>query len=83
MQKQLIVLFYTVSEIKNFLSDDECDAIIELAKEKGMKKAAITVKDLNLPNGNSHLVFDKWDKNLDGSLSIEEVFKSNANQTSL
>ena len=72
------MLLYMVSEIKNFLSHDECDAIIELAKEKGMKQATTAAKDLNLPNRNSHLVFDKWDRNLDGSLSNEEVFRSNA-----
>ena len=63
-----------VSEIKNFLSEDECDAIVQLAKEKGMKQPTAAIKNLNLPKGNDHSAFDKWDKNLDGSLSNEEVF---------
>ena len=70
----MIVAFFASSEIENFLNEDECEAIIELAEEKGMKKPAATVNDLKLPQRNDHSAFDKWDKDLDGFLSKEEVF---------
>lgn len=62
-----------IFEIKDFLTDDECKAIIYMAKQKGMKKAAAAVKDIAIPSVNSHVLFDQWDQNLDGFLSMDEV----------
>ena len=44
-----------------------------MAKQKGMKKAAAAVKDIAIPSVNSHVLFDQWDQNLDGFLSMDEV----------
>ena len=69
----VLCIFLFIVEVRNFLDSDECDAIIQLAKEKGMKQAAPTIKRINLPEKDSHQYFDMWDKDLDGFLTKEEV----------
>lgn len=49
---------------------------MELAEEKGMKQPTAVAKELNLPEDNDHFSFDKWDEDLDGSLSPDEVFNT-------
>ena len=56
------------------MSSDECDAIIELAEEKGLKEPSAVFRNLKLPEQPDHSAFDKWDWDLDGSLSSDEVF---------
>ena len=66
-------MFYA-AEIPNFFTDEECEMIMELAQEKGLKEIS--------PGQDTREVIDKdslkdllrdWDKNNDGFVDKNEV----------
>ena len=61
-------------EIPNFFTDEECEMIVELAQEKGLKENPLTQDNDNVIDKDS--VEDKlkdWDKNGDGFVDKAEV----------
>jgi len=63
-----------VFEIPNFFTDEECEMIVELAQEKGLKENPLTQDNDNVIDKDS--VEDKlkdWDKNGDGFVDKAEV----------
>ena len=64
-----------IFEIKDFLSSEECDSIVEMAKTDGMgiSKTVWSETDEVLTDGNLRAVFDKLDVNSDSSLDYYEV----------
>eukprot|EP00794_Sanderia_malayensis_P007661 gene7662-8498_t len=68
-----LAIYPPVFEIKNFLTEDECDAMIHLAKMKGMKNATVATRNVGISPENSHIAFDQWDQDMDGSLSRKEI----------
>ena len=69
---------YYIAEIPNFLSSEECDYIVVLAKEKGMETSH-TLKegveqDTKSLGKNTLSHFQKWDQNQDGVIDTDEVY---------
>lgn len=65
------------TEIPNFLSDEECDHIIQLAKNEGLETSQ-TVKegekhDTMSLGKNTKEYFKVWDQNRDGQIDMDEV----------
>lgn len=65
------------TEIPNFLSDEECDHIIRLAKNEGLETSQ-TLKegerqDTMSLGKNTKKYFQVWDKNRDGQIDMDEV----------
>lgn len=68
-----------IFEIPNFLSNEECDHIIELAKKEGLQTSQ-TLKegvkqDMIALGKNTKKHFDFWDPNKDGQIDIDEMIK--------
>lgn len=66
-----------IFEIPNFLSDDECDHIINLAKKEGLQMSQ-TLKgglkhDTWALGKNTKKHFDRWDRNKDGQIDMDEM----------
>ena len=59
----------------NFLSDNETDLVIDLAKEKGLKEHPSKEQNVMLADKMTQRTFDAWDVNFDGKISVEEVIK--------
>ena len=75
-QVKLIVFFFPI-EIPNFLSEEECDHIISLAKKEGLQMSQ-TLKgglkhDTWALGKNTKKHFDLWDQNKDGQIDMNEV----------
>ena len=71
------VPFCLPTEISNFLSVEECEHIIKLAKEEGMETSQ-TLKegikqDTRALGKNTKEYFDMWDQNQDGQIDMDEV----------
>ena len=47
--------------------------MIDLAKEKGMKERQPKQQNVVLTDEINQRIFDSWDSNFDGKISIEEV----------
>ncbi|XP_028391507.1 transmembrane prolyl 4-hydroxylase-like [Dendronephthya gigantea] len=64
-----------IFEIQNFLSDDECDMIIEMAKSDGMvtSETLWSKTDEVLSEGNFRAVFQSLDVNNDNGLDYHEL----------
>ena len=62
-------------EIQDFLSSEECDRIVEMAKTEGLgiSETVWSETDEVLTDGNLRAVFDKLDVNSDSSLDYYEV----------
>ncbi|XP_073259502.1 transmembrane prolyl 4-hydroxylase-like isoform X1 [Porites lutea] len=66
-----------IFEIPNFLSDEECDHIIQLAKNEGLETSQ-TVKegekhDTMSLGKNTKEYFKVWDQNRDGQIDMDEM----------
>ena len=66
-----------LTEIPNFLSEDECDHIIRLAKNEGLETSQ-TLKegekqDTKSLGQNTKEYFHLWDQNRDGQIDMDEV----------
>ncbi|KAL9950843.1 hypothetical protein ACROYT_G043408 [Oculina patagonica] len=69
-----------IFEIPNFLSEEECDHIIELAKKEGLETSQ-TLKegikhDMRALGKNTKKHFDVWDQNKDGQIDMDEMSHS-------
>ncbi|XP_031556319.1 transmembrane prolyl 4-hydroxylase-like [Actinia tenebrosa] len=62
-----------IFEIPDFFTADECDLVIEMAKNKGMSDSPVMEDPRGLPNDTTKQVFDDWDTNDDGFIDPEEV----------
>lgn len=68
---QNAVLF---AEIPNFFTDEECEMIIELAQEKGLKESPLGLEpDKSIDKDAAEELIKDWDKNNDGFLDTKEV----------
>ena len=61
------------AEIPNFLDDLECDVMIAMAKQKGMRKNSKATYNEGLTFDDPKSTFKLWDYNSDGFLDPEEV----------
>ena len=66
-----------IFEIKDFLSDSECDTLIALAEEEGLAISKILadteVLDVKVMKGEALRNFTYWDMNNDGTIQMSEV----------
>ena len=64
-----------IYEVKKFLTDDECNRLIELANEYGLKESQTL--DESEETDTERLLemnkFDMWDKDNSGSIEVTEV----------
>ena len=60
-----------ITEIPNFFTDDECEMIIDLAMEKGMRESPLTQDTVDEDSWEDKL--KAWDKNEDGFIDKMEV----------
>lgn len=60
-----------ITEIPNFFTDDECEMIIDLALEKGMRESPLTQDTVDEDSWQDKL--KAWDKNEDGFIDKTEV----------
>ena len=66
-------LFY-FTEIPNFFTDEECEMIIEMGQEKGLKESPLSQDSQEIINKDSlHDVIKNLDKNNDDFLDKKEV----------
>ena len=77
--KLIYFAFPNATEIAHFLSDEECDHIMKLAKDEGLEKSR-TLKegiqeDTRALGKNTKMYFDLWDLNEDGHIDVDEVTK--------
>ena len=75
-----LLISYTVSfvsrstEIPNFFTDEECEMIIDLAQEKGLKDSPLTPDTNNIDDKDSiDGLLRAWDRNEDGFVDKDEV----------
>ena len=75
-----LLISYTVSfvsrstEIPNFFTDEECEMIIDLAQEKGLKDSPFTPDTDNIDHKDSiDGILKAWDRNEDGFVDKDEV----------
>ena len=75
-----LLISYTVSfvsrstEIPNFFTDEECEMIIDLAQEKGLKDSPLTPDTNNIDDKDSiDGILKAWDRNEDGFVDKDEV----------
>ncbi|XP_068676643.1 transmembrane prolyl 4-hydroxylase-like isoform X4 [Montipora foliosa] len=73
-----------IFEIAHFLSDEECDHIMKLAKDEGLEKSR-TLKegikeDTRALGKNTKMYFDLWDLNEDGHIDVDEMVHNLENQ---
>ncbi|XP_065657221.1 transmembrane prolyl 4-hydroxylase isoform X2 [Hydra vulgaris] len=61
-------------EVSNFLDKNETELIIDLALEKGLKAQDPRPAFVNLPEKITQSIFDRWDSDFNGHLSLEEVY---------
>ena len=65
------------TEIPNFLSDEECDHIIRLAKNEGLETSQTSKEgekqDTMSLGKNTKKYFQVWDQNRDGQIDMDEV----------
>jgi len=71
-----LISFFPI-EIPNFLSEEECDHIINLAKKEGLQMSQ-TLKgglkhDTWALGKNTKKHFDLWDRNKDGQIDMDEM----------
>ena len=75
--QQIKLRFFFSIEIPNFLTHEECDHIIHLAKKKGLKMSETTEEGLKYDTSalgkNTKKHFDLWDQNKDGQIDMDEV----------
>ena len=69
--------FLNATEIADFLSDEECDHIIKLAKDEGLETSRTLMEgikyDKRALGKNTKKNFDVWDLNEDGHIDKDEV----------
>ena len=72
-------IYFFSKEIPNFLSEKECDHIIELARKEGMEDSRTLLQgikqDTRALGKNTKVYFDLWDVNKDGEIDMDEVKK--------
>ena len=62
------------TEIPNFFTDEECEMIIDLAQEKGLKDSPLTPDTNNIDDKDSiDGILKAWDRNEDGFVDKDEV----------
>ena len=62
------------TEIPNFFTDEECEMIIDLAQEKGLKDSPFTPDTDNIDDKDSiDGILKAWDRNEDGFVDKDEV----------
>lgn len=62
------------TEIPNFFTDEECEMIIDLAQEKGLKDSPFTPDTDNIDDKDSiDGTLKAWDRNEDGFVDKDEV----------
>ena len=66
-------LYHFVLEIKNFLSDVECDHLISYAKRLGLEKSPVISAKDTMDEETSERTFKIWDNNDDGFIEPVEV----------
>ena len=66
-------LYRFVLEIKNFLSDVECDHLISYAKRLGLEKSPLIKAKDTMDEETSERTFKIWDNNDDGFIEPVEV----------
>jgi len=73
-----------IFEIPNFLSEKECDHIIELARKEGMEDSRTLLQgikqDTRALGKNTKVYFDLWDVNKDGEIDMDEMIHNLENQ---
>lgn len=73
-----------IFEIPNFLSEEECDHIIKLAKNEGMETSQTlregVKQDTRALGKNTKEYFDVWDLNHDGQIDMDEMVHNLENQ---
>ena len=63
-------------EVQNFLSAEECDHLISLARDHmGLEKSPVINDENRLEEETSERTFKLWDENGDGMIDVQEVFK--------
>lgn len=64
-----------VFEISNFLSDNETELMTEEAQEKGLREIKVATIPVNFPTELNERLYDDWDENFDGKISIDELYE--------
>ena len=67
----IILLFLT--EVENFLDEDECDLLVDIAKAKKLTPISNRFADMTFKNADQ--MFKDWDYDEDGLITKEEVGK--------
>ncbi|XP_066929960.1 transmembrane prolyl 4-hydroxylase-like [Clytia hemisphaerica] len=62
-----------IFEVSNFLSTNETELMIDLAKERGVKERTSKVPNVVLVDEMEQRTFDVWDTNFDGKVSADEI----------
>ncbi|XP_065657223.1 uncharacterized protein LOC100206310 isoform X3 [Hydra vulgaris] len=60
-----------IFEIENFIDEEECELLIDLAKVKSLKEVNQKFNNIEFKNANE--VFKEWDYNQDGFIEPDEV----------
>ena len=67
-------MYFNAAEIPNFFTDEECEMIIELAQEKGLKESPLSQDTGQIIDKDSvEDLLKDWDKNNDGFVDKTEV----------
>lgn len=64
---------YFSIEVENFLTPEECELVIDLAKAKGMRKIPAFKNVETMFKEEIHETFRMWDLNGDGFVDANEV----------
>ena len=67
-------MYFNAAEIPNFFTDEECEMIIELAQEKGLKESPLSQDTgQTIDKDSVEDLLKEWDKNNDGFVDKTEV----------